>query len=245
MPRAVRLDTPWPSQRAPLRGTPAALAWHAPARLAAVGLHRPAAAPRAPLPAQAGGDPAAAYAYAAASAAVTGGVTPPGCPPLLNKKRGADDVRLLSAGRWATAWRAPLLPGERATAAASVSLRDGGPGNAAGSLIPMVAFGAASAFGEDYPASGRVLLVEVRRTAGAAGAGGGERGPPKPGSYRAALAGDAAWEAEVAYSREFRGPVTAVSAIDGALIVAYGSRVEALAWGKRGGSFFFFLFSRI
>ena len=234
MPRAVRLDTPWPSQRAPLRGTPAALAWHAPARLAAVGLHRPAAAPRAPLQAQAGGDPAAAYAYAAASAAVTGGVTPPGCSPLLNKKKGADDVRLLSAGRWATAWRAPLLPGERATAAASVALRDGGPGNAAGALVPVVAFGAASAFGEDYPASGRVLLVEVRRTATT---GGGERGgqeqkEKKPRSYRAALAGDPNWEAEVVYSREFRGPVTAVSAIDGALIVAYGSRVEALAWGE-------------
>ena len=230
MPRAVRLDTPWPSQRAPLRGTPAALAWHAPARLAAVGLHRPAAAPRAPLPAHAGGDPAAAYAYAAASAAVTGGVTPPGCAPLLSRKRGADDVRLLSAGRWATVWRAPLLPAERVTAAASVSLRDGGPGNTAGALIPMVAFGAASAFGEDYPASGRVLLAEVRRTTRG---GGGERAPPRPGSYRAPLAGDPAWEAEVVYSREFRGPVTAVSAIDGALIVAYGSRVEALAWGTR------------
>jgi len=250
MPRAVRLDTPWPSQRAPLRGTPAALAWHAPARLAAVGLHRPGAAPRAPLPAQAGGDPAAAYAYAAASAAVTGGVTPPGCPPLPNKKRGADDVRLLSAGRWATVWRAPLLPGERATAAASVSLRDGGPGNAAGALVPMVAFGAASAFGEDYPASGRVLLVEVRRTTngGSGGVNGnGEQSKAKPGSYRAPLAGDPAWEAEVVYSREFRGPVTAVSAIDGALIVAYGARVEALAWGEsggeereRGGSFFCF-----
>ena len=106
----------------------------------------------------------------------------------------------------------------------------------------MVAFGAASAFGEDYPASGRVLLVEVRRTTGTAEAEEAEwkrmANTPKPGSYRAALAGDAAWEAEVAYSREFRGPVTAVSAIDGALIVAYGSRVEALAWGKRGRSFF-------
>lgn len=237
MPRAVRLDTPWPSQRAPLRGTPAALAWHAPARLVAVGLHRPAAAPRAPLPAQAGGDPAAAYAYAAASAAVTGGVTPPGCSPLIGRKKGADDVRLLSAGRWATAWRAPLLPGERATAAASVALRDGGPGNAAGALVPVVAFGAASAFGEDYPASGRVLLVEVRRTNSAPAATAAAQAA-KPGSYRAPLAGDPAWEAEVVYSREFRGPVTAVSAIDGALIVAYGSRVEALAWGM----FFFFFF---
>ena len=162
---------------------------------------------------------------------------------MLNKKRGADDVRLLSAGRWATAWRAPLLPGERATAAASVSLRDGGPGNAAGALVPVVAFGAASAFGEDYPASGRVLLVEVRRTATNAGGGINPPPPAKPGSYRAALAGDPAWEAEVVYSREFRGPVTAVSAIDGALIVAYGSRVEALAWGE--DFFFFFFFSVI
>ena len=133
MPRAVRLDTPWPSQRAPLRGTPAALAWHAPARLAAVGLHRPRPPRRAPRcrrrPAATPPRPTLTPPPRQPSRAAS---PLPGALLYLIRSAARTTCGCCRPGGGRRSWRAPLLPGERATAAASVSLRDGGPGNAAG-----------------------------------------------------------------------------------------------------------------
>ena len=280
MPAATRLDGPWPAARLALKAEPTALAWHGPGRLWAVatcrarvpgataGLADPGKPPQDP-----GGDPAAAYAYVASGgphgppgeAGSTPGVTAasaagaaaalpsppvPGAPPPRPPPPPLDEVRLLSAEGLDTLWRAPLAPGEAATALASVSLRDGGPlppprpgmpqappPGGTGALVELVAVGTAlTGCGEDFPATGRVLLVEVRR-AGEVPAGGVEGAALGCRRGRALLrAGGgtvppaAQWEAEIIYSREFRGPVTTLSAMDGALIVAYGSRVEALGW---------------
>jgi cleavage and polyadenylation specificity factor subunit 1 len=214
LPPGVRLDTPWPSTRVPLRGTPRALAHHAAAGVWAVALTRPRAPPRAPPPAAAGGDPAAAYAYASLTAAVAAGDI------------SSDEVRLLSPNTWRPLWRHALAAGEAATALASVALRDGGPG-AAGPLVPLIAVGTACGAGEDYPASGRVLLIEVRRT------GTPPLASAVPPVGAAPLTGDGAgWEAAVVYSRELRGPVTGLAALDGALILSYGARVEGHGWAE-------------
>lgn len=56
-------------------------------------------------------------------------------------------------------WRYSLLPGEQALCLKSVALCEGGDESA--NPEPFIAVGCASAFGEDYPALGRVLLFQV------------------------------------------------------------------------------------
>ena len=220
LPRGVRLDTPWPTARVPLGAVPTCVAWHAPSRLWAVGVHRPRAPPRGLLPAIAGGDPAAAWSYAAADVAASDGLLGVGEVRLIHPGAGGG-----GGGRWATAWRHAVHPGERVTAAVSVALSDGGPGTP-GPLLPFIAVGTAFGTGEDAPAWGRVLLVEVRRE----GVDGAASAVPPVGAAPLSGPGGAGWEASIIYSRELRGPVTCVSSLDGALIVAYGSRVEGHAW---------------
>jgi hypothetical protein len=56
-------------------------------------------------------------------------------------------------------WRYPMVPGETVTALKHVSLCEGGDENA--NPEPFLAVGCSSSFGEDYPAMGRVLLIQV------------------------------------------------------------------------------------
>jgi len=204
-------------------------------------------------PGEPGSTPGVTAASAAAAAAAQPSPPIPGAPPPCLPPPPLDEVRLLSSEGLDTLWRAALAPGEAASSVASVSLREGGPvaparpgvapapppAPGAGALAELVAVGTAiTGCGEDYPATGRVLLIEVRR-AGEPAAGGAEglpgcrrgRAPLKTrGGAGTATAAPPAWEAEIIYSREFRGPVTTLAAMDGALVVSYGSRVEALAW---------------
>eukprot|EP00887_Chlorella_sp_A99_P001781 scaffold19.g1781.t1 len=123
------------------------------------------------------------------------------------KARGSMDgheVRLVRPGAWATLWRHALLPGEHALSVAAVHLKDHTTGN----TVPLIAVGAGLPVGEDYPCGGRLLLFEVTRAgAGSAGKGSGLK-------------------VDLIYSREFRGPVTAVSTVEGYLLVATGNRIE-------------------
>lgn len=96
-----------------------------------------------------------------------------------------------------------MLPGEGVLAVEALHLKD----STTGSTVPVVVVGVGFAgAGEDYPCSGRVLVFEVS----------------KDQTHGKALL----WNLNLLYSREFKGPVTAVSAVDGLLLLATGNRLE-------------------
>lgn len=114
------------------------------------------------------------------------------------------ELRAFAPGSWRLVGSAPLEPLERGCALAALSLRDEGDG---GAIVPVLAVGAALPFGEDYPCTGRVALYVV--------------GDASEGDGRSRL--------RLLCHRTFRGPVTALRAVDGLLMVATGSRIEACA----------------
>jgi cleavage and polyadenylation specificity factor subunit 1 len=212
LPPRLRLDAPWPRQKVATRAAPLRAAFYAEAGLFAVLAARRAPAP-AFLPEEPGGEPQASYSYALAAAAAR----------LAGPAAERHELRLLAPGSWAALWRHALAPGEAALAVEPVRLRD----NATGATVPLIAVGAGFAAGEDYPCSGRVLLFEVRRAAPPGGPG---APPPRLKPFGGGAApGAAGWEAELVYSREFKGPVTAVSTVEGYLLVATGNRLETCA----------------
>ncbi|KAL4424540.1 hypothetical protein ABPG77_010120 [Micractinium sp. CCAP 211/92] len=114
------------------------------------------------------------------------------------------ELRLVwPAGGWQAVWRHELLPGEKALSVAAVRLRD----QLSGATVPLLAVGAALPAGEDYPCGGRLLLFEVTR---------GE-------------AGSGQWDGRLIYTREFKGPVTALAGLEGYLLLASGNRIETCA----------------
>ncbi|GAB4813518.1 hypothetical protein N2152v2_000564 [Parachlorella kessleri] len=199
-PARTRLDCPWPRTKILLKATPLRVAHYPEADLFAVLASRQV--PYRPfLPEEEGGEPHASYAYALADA--------------MAKARGTmegHEVRLIDPGTWSTAWRYSLLPGERALAVKAVHLRD----TATGSTVPLLAVGAAFTAGEDYPVLGRVLLFRVHRG-------------PAEGAAPAEAPGQHEWSATLVYSRDFRGPVSALACLEGYLLLSAGNRIETLA----------------
>ena len=235
LPAQLRLDGHWLAAKVPLKATPLRAAWCPEAKLLAL-LARRAAAPRRPLlPEEAPGDPTAAAAYAAADAAGAASgveelcelrlVAPPGsaltAAATAAARRGGAGGAAAAArpgggggsggggGLWhaPTLWRYPLLPREDGLAVKSVALRDfaSGAGDEA-----FVAVGTGSPLGEDYPALGRVLLFQITR----------ETRVDLDGGREDAVAG------RLALWRELAGPVVAVEALRGYLLVAVGPRLE-------------------
>ena len=112
------------------------------------------------------------------------------------------EVRLVQPGSWNTVWQHALLPGEKALSIAAVHLKD----TTTSETIPFIAVGAGFLAGEDYPCSGRLILFKVRKNTNTTNKHG--------------------WIVEVAYSREFKGPVTSIAEVDGSLVISTGNRIE-------------------
>ena len=115
-----------------------------------------------------------------------------------------NELRLIRPFSWNTFWRYPLIPGESACCIESVHLHD----NATGSTVPLIAVGTGfAAGGEDYPCSGRVLLFEITR---------------KPEHNMK----ESEWDSKLVFSREFKGPVMGLKALEGNLLLSTGNRLE-------------------
>lgn len=184
----MRLDTPWLCHKMPLRAQPQALTWVPSPNLLALVVTR--LGPYKPLlPLEDGSDPAAAAAYAAADAAakVSGIqehcelqlVTPPGSPllpPATPAGPPKDKPRPpVTNGGWAyPKWTYPLLPGETGLCLQQVALKEAGPGGPAGDPKPYLGVGTSSNFGEDFPATGRVLLFQLGTSSSLRAEGGEE-----------------------------------------------------------------------
>lgn len=108
-----------------------------------------------------------------------------------------DEVRLIDPNSWLTIWRQSFHPGERALAVHVAHLRD----STTGATIPLIAIGVGFVAGEDYPCNGRVLLFEISRDGNN-------------------------WTGRLVYSREYKGPVTALAVVEGCLLLSTGNRIE-------------------
>lgn len=203
LPARLRLDSQWPQQKLALKATPIRACYYPEARLIVVATARTAGYKEF-LPEEEqgmGGEPHATYSYALADATA--------------KVRGSllrHQVQLLEPSTRTMLSSCSLLPGESVLALEALHLRD----STTGSTVPVVVVGVGfAAGGEDYPCSGRVLVFEVVRCASI--------DPPSGhvSSSKAVL-----WRLALLYSREFKGPVTAVSAVDGLLLLATGNRLE-------------------
>ncbi|KAF6256641.1 CPSF A subunit region-domain-containing protein [Scenedesmus sp. NREL 46B-D3] len=116
---------------------------------------------------------------------------------------------LAAAAGWAglPMWRYPLLPGEAVTALRHVSLCEGGDENS--NPEPFLAVGCSSAYGEDFPAMGRVLLFQVL----------------KEKIYRVEGSSEVI-SGRLELQREYPGPVTALESLRGFLLMAIGNKLE-------------------
>lgn len=182
-----RLDAPWPRRKLGIKSVPIDCSYYPEGKLVAV-LASAKFPHRDLLPEEGESEPQASYSYALAA--------------MEESKRDISErheILLVNPTTWLQTWRFGLLPGETGLAVEAVHLKDA----SSGATVPMIVVGTAFSAGEDYPCSGRVILVEITKSE--------ETGT---------------WNGQIVYSREFKGPVTALSTVEGYLLLSTGNRIE-------------------
>lgn len=185
-PPRQRMDAPWPKRKLGIKSVPLDCTYYPEAKLVALIVSLPS--PHTPfLPEDGESEPHAAYSYSLAGIAGS-------------KYNHLDrhEVRIISPSTWTVLWSFQLLPGEKGISIQALHLKD----QESGATVPMIAVGTSFAAGEDYPCSGRVILIEVTRQE------------------------NNAWAGRMTYAREFKGPVTNVTAVEGYLLLSTGNRIE-------------------
>lgn len=123
-----------------------------------------------------------------------------GCEGEKSQMSNMYELRFFNPNSWMTLWEYALLPGEAGLVVEAAHLKD----STSGATVPLVVVGTAFSAGEDYPCSGRVLLFELTKN---------ESSTPS-------------WNGRLVYAREFKGPVTGVSTVQGYLLLSTGNRIE-------------------
>lgn len=181
-----RLDAPWPRRKLGIKSVPIDCSYYPEARLIALIASVPA--PHVPfLPEDGESEPQAAYSYSLA-----------GVEGLKGNVMERHEVRLVNPNTWRMPWSYQLLPGERGICVQALHLRD----HTSEATIPLIAVGTAFSAGEDYPCSGRVVLIEVTKD--------DQNG----------------WAGRMVFAREFKGPITNIASVEGYLLLSTGNRIE-------------------
>eukprot|EP00892_Ulva_mutabilis_P007723 jgi/Ulvmu1/5322/UM022_0116.1 len=215
MPKNLRLNMPAPARykgisisdkdRKKHEGvTPHKAAWHGPSQLFFVATSR-----RMPFmhhlpPAEdAQEDPHAAFAYKLAE-------------EVARAQRGEVryQIRGVTRDTLATACEVRMKPLETILSLETVKLSVPASGDAGPSTAVFVAAGVGSLVTEDWSSQGAVHLFSVAK----------EQTQTAEGAFVEQ------WQLQPVYRREVAGPVTALSASDGRLVVAYGHNVELYKW---------------
>jgi cleavage and polyadenylation specificity factor subunit 1 len=178
----MKLDAQWPRRKLGIKSVPVDCAYYPEAKLLALTVLAPGA-PQKFLPEDGEGEAQAAYAYALAS---------------LERRVGGHEVRLVNPASWRVLWSHQLLPGENSLCVTAVHLKD----QSSEATIPLLAVGTSFAAGEDYPCSGRVILIKVLK------------------------GDDGSFQGEIIFSREFKGPITNIASVEGYLLLSTGNRLE-------------------
>ncbi len=182
----MKLDAQWPRRKLGIKSIPIDCAYYPEAKLLALVVAAPG--PRRDfLPEDGESEAQAAYSYALA-----------GLEVLRDGRMDSHEVRLVSPRSWKVMWTHQLLPGERSLCVTAVHLKD----QTSEATIPLLAIGTSFEAGEDYPCSGRVILIEVSKT------------------------DDGGWGGNVLFHREFKGPITNISSVEGYLLLSTGNRLE-------------------
>lgn len=182
----MKLDAQWPRRKLGIKSVPIDCAYYPEAKLLAIAVAAPG--PRQDfLPEDGESEAQAAYSYALA-----------GLEPSWDGRMDNHEVRLVSPRSWKVVWTHQLLPGERSLCVTAVHLRD----QTSDATIPLLAVGTSFAAGEDYPCSGRVILIGVSKT------------------------DDGGWGGNIIFHREFKGPITNISCVEGYLLLSTGNRLE-------------------
>ena len=127
-------------------------------------------------------------------------------------------LRLLNPGSLECAWQHVLDPGEHVQTVRNVQLRN----TKSGALQSMLAVGTAWPGGEDTPCRGRILLFDVawKMTYAATGqhsTSSGNTNQPE-------------WQGRVACERDAKMACTALSGLEGHLVVAIGNKLVVHQW---------------
>eukprot|EP00889_Picochlorum_renovo_P001866 jgi/Picre1/28896/NNA_004292.t1 len=182
----TEVDASWPKRKLGIKSVPLDCTYYPEAKLVALIVSLPS--PHAPfLPEDGQSEPHAAYSYSLA-----------GIEGAKENHLDRHEVRIISPSTWTVLWSFPLLPGEKGISIQALHLKD----HESGATVPMIAVGTSFAAGEDYPCSGRVILIEVTKQE------------------------NNAWAGRMTYAREFKGPVTNVTAVEGYLLLSTGNRIE-------------------
>ena len=182
----VRLDAQWPRRKLGIKSVPMDCAYYPEGHLIALVVAAPGSK-RDFLPEDGESEAQAAYSYALASLDVSA-----------DGRMDSHEVRLVSPNSWKVMWTHQLLPGERSLCITAVHLKD----QTSEATVPLLAVGTSFAAGEDYPCSGRVILVEVSKT------------------------DNGSWGGNVVFQREFKGPITNITSVEGYLLLSTGNRLE-------------------
>lgn len=182
----MKLDAQWPRRKLGIKSVPIDCAYYPEAKLLALIVAAPG--PRRDfLPEDGESEAQAAYSYALAGREV-----------LNDGRMDSHEVRLVSPRTWKVVWTHQLLPGERSLCVTAVHLKD----QTSDATIPLLAVGTSFAASEDYPCSGRVILIEVSKR------------------------DDVGWGGNLLFQREFKGPITNISSVEGYLLLSTGNRLE-------------------
>ena len=185
-PPRQTLDAPWPRRKLSIKAVPWDCTYYPEAKLIALLASSPAPH-RAFLPEDGESELQAAYSYSLA-----------GVEGLRTNLSEKHEIRLVTPSSWSVVWKHNLLPGERGACIQAVHLKE----FESQATIPLIAVGTSFSAGEDYPCSGRVILVEVTKD------------------------DNHTWTGRVVYSREFKGPVTNITVVEGYLLLSTGNRIE-------------------
>lgn len=185
-PPRQRLDAPWPRRKLGIKSVPIDCSYYPEAKL--ISLIASIPAPHVQyLPEDGESEPQAAYSYSLA-----------GVEGVKTNHSERHEIRLVNPNTWRVPWSYQLLPGEKGVCIQALHLRD----QTTEATIPLIAIGTAFSAGEDYPCSGRVILIEVTKD------------------------GSSSWNGRMVFAREFKGPVTNISSVEGYLLLSTGNRIE-------------------
>jgi cleavage and polyadenylation specificity factor subunit 1 len=122
-------------------------------------------------------------------------------------------IRLLVPGTLESAWQHTLDPGEHVQTISNVQLRN----TRTGALQSLLVAGTAFPGGEDTPCRGRALLFDVAWRMRSSGLGSHTGGTPE-------------WIGRLACVREAKMACTALSGLEGNLVVAIGNKLIVHSW---------------
>eukprot|EP00898_Chlorokybus_atmophyticus_P006401 jgi/Chlat1/6762/Chrsp50S06459 len=122
------------------------------------------------------------------------------------------DIRVFTPDNWESVWQQPMEPAENVLTLQQVSIKD----ISIGTMVSLIAVGTAVVAGEDASCRGRLILLSVTRNNTSVDGG--------------ALSSKPDITVKQLFAHEFKGPLSALAALDGYLLLAIGPKIIVHTW---------------